>query len=63
VAASHADETKKETALRITSTAENSTKDWTAAYAYIEDIHDGRGYTGGLERVLRIMERDRVARS
>ena len=48
VAASHADETKKETALQITSTAENSTKDWTAAYAYIEDIRDGRGYTGGL---------------
>jgi chitosanase len=48
VAASHADQTKKKTALQITSTAENSTKDWTAAYAYIEDIHDGRGYTGGL---------------
>ena len=48
VAASHADQTNKETALQITSTAENSTKDWTAAYAYIEDIRDGRGYTGGL---------------
>jgi hypothetical protein len=48
VALSHANETKKETALQITSTAENSTKDWTAAYAYIEDIRDGRGYTGGL---------------
>jgi len=48
VAASHADQTNKETALQVTSTAENSTKDWTAAYAYIEDIHDGRGYTGGL---------------
>ena len=48
MALSHANETKKETALQITSTAENSTKDWTAAYAYIEDIRDGRGYTGGL---------------
>lgn len=40
--------TYKEIALEITSTAENSTKDWTQAYAYIEDINDGRGYTGGL---------------
>lgn len=38
----------KEMALEITSTAENSTKDWTTAYKYIEDISDGRGYTGGL---------------
>ncbi|MPV90321.1 chitosanase [Georgenia ruanii] len=32
----------------MTSTAENSTLDWTTAYGYIEDIDDGRGYTGGL---------------
>jgi chitosanase len=38
----------KEMALRLTSTAENSTQDWTSAYGYIEDIGDGRGYTGGL---------------
>lgn len=38
----------KEMALQLTSTAENSTPDWTAAYGYIEDIDDGRGYTGGL---------------
>lgn len=44
----HADGVQKETALQITSTAENSTKDWTASYGYIEDILDGRGYTGGL---------------
>jgi len=39
---------RKETALQITSTAENGTKDWTTGCAYIEDIRDGRGYTGGL---------------
>jgi chitosanase len=38
----------KEMALQLTSTAENSTPDWTTAYGYIEDIDDGRGYTGGL---------------
>jgi chitosanase len=38
----------KEKALQITSTAENSTKDWTTAYPYIEDIKDGRGYTAGI---------------
>lgn len=38
----------KELALELTSTAENATKDWTTAYAYIEDIGDGRGYTGGV---------------
>jgi hypothetical protein len=32
----------------ITSTAENSTTDWTTVYGYIEDIGDGRGYTCGL---------------
>ncbi len=38
----------QEMAYQITSTAENSTKDWTTAYAYCEDILDGRGATGGL---------------
>lgn len=38
----------KEIALQLTSTAENSTPDWTTSYGYIEDIDDGRGYTGGL---------------
>ena len=38
----------KEVALRITSTAENSTTNWTTAYPYIEDIGDGRGYTAGI---------------
>ena len=38
----------KEVALRITSTAENSTTNWTTAYPYIEDIGDGRGLTAGI---------------
>jgi hypothetical protein len=37
-----------EMAYQLTSTAENSTTDWTTAYDYIEDIGDQRGYTGGL---------------
>jgi chitosanase len=40
--------TYKEMALQLTSTAENSTKDWATSFGYIEDIGDGRGYTGGL---------------
>lgn len=39
---------KKEIAMRIVSSAENSSLDWKAQYAYIEDIGDGRGYTGGI---------------
>ncbi|MFJ6559984.1 chitosanase [Streptomyces sp. NPDC091412] len=38
----------QEMAFELTSTAENSTKDWTTAYKYIEDIGDKRGYTAGL---------------
>ncbi len=34
--------------MQLVSSAENSTKDWRAQYGYIEDIHDGRGYTAGL---------------
>jgi chitosanase len=43
-----ADPVYKEIALRLTSTAENSTPDWTMSFGYIEDIDDGRGYTAGL---------------
>ncbi|MCK1821549.1 chitosanase [Streptomyces sp. XM83C] len=39
---------KKEIAMRLVSSAENSSLDWQAQYAYIEDIGDGRGYTGGI---------------
>ena len=38
----------KEIALELVSTAENSTKNWTSAYPYIQDIGDGRGYTAGI---------------
>ncbi|MCW2751321.1 MAG: csn [Aeromicrobium sp.] len=39
---------EKEIAMQLVSSAENSTLNWKAQYAYIEDIHDGRGYTAGL---------------
>lgn len=39
---------KKEIAMQLVSSAENSSLDWKAQYAYIEDIGDGRGYTGGI---------------
>ncbi|KIE24405.1 chitosanase [Streptomyces sp. MUSC 125] len=42
------DPAKKETAMKLVSSAENSSLDWKAQYKYIEDIDDGRGYTGGL---------------
>jgi chitosanase len=38
----------KEIAMRLVSSAENSSLDWRAQYRYIEDIHDGRGYTAGI---------------
>ncbi len=40
----------EEMTYEITSTAENSRKDWysTAVYGYIEDIGDNRGYTAGI---------------
>ena len=38
----------KDIAQRLVSTAENSSLNWRAQYGYIEDIGDGRGYTGGL---------------
>jgi chitosanase len=39
---------EKEIAMELVSSAENSTLDWRGEYGYIEDIGDGRGYTGGL---------------
>lgn len=39
---------KREIAMQLVSSAENSSLNWRAQYAYIEDIGDGRGYTGGL---------------
>ncbi|GIM92581.1 chitosanase [Paractinoplanes toevensis] len=39
---------KKETALELISSAENSTLSWREQYAYIEDLGDGRGYTAGI---------------
>ncbi|GGQ39752.1 hypothetical protein GCM10010166_03270 [Couchioplanes caeruleus subsp. azureus] len=39
---------KKELALRLVSSAENSTLDWREEFDYIEDIGDGRGYTAGI---------------
>ena len=35
-------------AMQLVSSAENSSLDWRAQYSYIEDIGDGRGYTGGI---------------
>ena len=50
--AAHADDlstpAKREIAMKLVSSAENTTLNWQAQYAYIEDIEDGRGYTGGL---------------
>ncbi len=42
------DPAKKEIAMRLVASAENSTLDWTAQYGYVEDIGDGRGYTAGV---------------
>ncbi|MCX5400658.1 chitosanase [Streptomyces sp. NBC_00102] len=42
------DPAKKRIAMELVSSAENSTLDWQDQYDYIEDIHDGRGYTGGI---------------
>ncbi|WP_416978420.1 chitosanase [Streptomyces sp. T028] len=43
-----ADPEKKDIAMRLVSSAENSSLNWKAQYKYIEDIGDGRGYTGGI---------------
>ena len=42
------DAKKKEIAMELVSSAENSSLDWRAQYTYIEDIGDGRGYTAGI---------------
>ncbi|MFE3652346.1 chitosanase [Streptomyces sp. NPDC057579] len=42
------DPAKKELAMQLVSSAENSSLDWKAQYQYIEDIGDRRGYTGGI---------------
>jgi chitosanase len=42
------DPAMKEIAMELVSSAENSSLDWKAQYAYIEDIGDGRGYTAGI---------------
>lgn len=39
---------KKEIAMELVSSAENSSLNWQAQYSYIEDIGDGRGYTAGI---------------
>ncbi|MFJ8475112.1 chitosanase [Kitasatospora sp. NPDC094011] len=38
----------KDIAQQLVSSAENSSLNWKAQFAYIEDIKDGRGYTGGI---------------
>jgi chitosanase len=42
------DPAKKEIAMQLVSSAENSSLDWKQQYGYIEDIKDGRGYTAGI---------------
>jgi chitosanase len=42
------DPRKKDVAMQLVSSAENSSLDWKAQYRYIEDIGDGRGYTAGI---------------
>jgi chitosanase len=42
------DPRKKDIAMRLVSSAENSSLDWKAQYRYIEDIDDDRGYTAGI---------------
>ncbi|KAF0813468.1 Chitosanase [Andreprevotia sp. IGB-42] len=42
------DPAKKEIAMQLVSSAENSSLNWRGQFAYIEDIGDGRGYTAGI---------------
>jgi chitosanase len=42
------DPRRKELAMQLVSSAENSTLNWRSQYGYIEDIGDGRGYTAGI---------------
>lgn len=39
---------KKEIAQQLISSAENSSLNWRGQYGYLQDIGDGRGYTGGI---------------
>ncbi|CAM5660832.1 chitosanase [Streptomyces spiroverticillatus] len=43
-----ADPAKKNVAMQLVSSAENSSLDWRKQYRYIQDIDDGRGYTAGI---------------
>jgi chitosanase len=43
-----ADPRTKEIALELVSSAENSTLNWRGEFGYLEDLGDGRGYTGGI---------------
>ncbi|MCX4790243.1 chitosanase [Streptomyces sp. NBC_01221] len=63
------DPAKKEIAMQLVSSAENSSLDWKAQYEYIEDIDDGRGYTAGIigfcsgtGDMLKVVERYTAAR-
>ncbi|MEV4249612.1 chitosanase [Streptosporangium canum] len=47
-AADLTDPRKKDIAMQLVSSAENSSLNWKAQYRYIEDIDDGRGYTAGI---------------
>lgn len=42
------DPAKKEIAMKLVCSAENSSLNWKNYYRYIEDIDDGRGYTAGI---------------
>jgi chitosanase len=42
------DPQKKQLAMQLVSSAENSTLAWRSQFGYLEDIGDGRGYTGGI---------------
>jgi chitosanase len=42
------DPRKKDIAMQIVSSAENSSLNWRAQFGYIEDINDRRGYTAGI---------------
>ncbi|GLY98981.1 hypothetical protein Acsp02_62350 [Actinoplanes sp. NBRC 103695] len=39
---------KKDVAQQLVSSAENSSLNWRGQYGYLQDIGDGRGYTGGI---------------
>ncbi|MFD0022273.1 chitosanase [Streptomyces sp. NPDC058382] len=63
------DPAKKDIAMQLVSSAENSSLDWKSQYEYIEDIDDGRGYTAGIigfcsgtGDMLRVVERYAKAR-